>query len=740
MPAIDMINQAGKGTIPPRHDLPEETIAGAKSTQRELTSSEAATAQQVTDLSLRLFPDLANDSSLRQRILSLANEAYKLTDDVYTMDDAEMWGNRFTIPPASINKDTEDYLRHGSNIVALATERLQAVGSQRLSNQRPPLSAVLSPDNAEVDKLQRLADEGMPLMPDPLFQPNSSLGIRPPLRAKYVATHSAVDKLLFDNFHQKGLAVVLPLKVVQEGADANRYHLSPLSWTPKTGAAKGRPITDGSDGGPGAQPLNSTHTKDRCDEAWGSIRHPTIQDIAVMVDNYVRDPISTHPGDKIVIWKMDLKGAYTLLSFRPEDVPLLGVEMTDDLVMFFLCGIFGWTGTPACFQVVTRAIKHELARKLKGAALMYVDDIFGVCKQRDLDHDMHIARSICEAILGNDSVEPTKTESGLRLGVIGYDIDIARGLITVSRKNVLKAFHGFLSTDVDSPITTKTLQKLASWASRYSEICRYMKPFNKALYAAYAGKTNTQRSYPIPPSAKVSIWMFRVLLALTAVKEIEFSRPLSSFRKDVHAAWIVEFDASLSGIGILWFYQENSESPEVLLGGCSLDITSLDFGTDASNQNTAEYIAAALGIRGLRAFAGFDTSSKVIGLRGDSVTALTWSVKRRARSSIATNASVYFALQCMARGVEIAKVTHLTAEQNWKADMLSRGASMADVGLKDDTHPYRHVPIVDLKAERVLELCDPKWDFAVNEDSFVDFWTRVQLTLAEEPALVYTDN
>jgi hypothetical protein len=53
----------------------------------------------------------------------------------------------------------------------------------------------------------------------------------------------------------------------------------------------------------------------------------------------------------------------------------------------------------------------------------------------------------------------------------------------------------------------------------------------------------------------------------------------------VHAAWIVEFDASLSGIGILWFYQENSESPEVLLGGCSLDITSLDFGTDASNQN-----------------------------------------------------------------------------------------------------------------------------------------------------------
>ena len=56
------------------------------------------------------------------------------------------------------------------------------------------------------------------------------------------------------------------------------------------------------------------------------------------------------------ILKMDLKGAYTLLSFRPEDVGLFDMLLTGDLVYFQLAGIFGWSGTPAAFQVVTRAI------------------------------------------------------------------------------------------------------------------------------------------------------------------------------------------------------------------------------------------------------------------------------------------------------------------------------------------------------------------------------------------------
>ena len=62
---------------------------------------------------------------------------------------------------------------------------------------------------------------------------------------------------------------------------------------------------------------------------------------------------------------MDLKGAYTLLSFRPG---LFAMLLTDDIVYFQLAGIFGWAGTLAAFQVVTRAISQELHHALLSKA------------------------------------------------------------------------------------------------------------------------------------------------------------------------------------------------------------------------------------------------------------------------------------------------------------------------------------------------------------------------------------
>ena len=81
------------------------------------------------------------------------------------------------------------------------------------------------------------------------------------------------------------------------------------------------------------------------------------------------------------LWKIDLKGAYQLLSFRPEDVGLFAMRLSDDLVYLHFVDIFGWSRTPAAFQVVTRAVQWELGLALEGRTLMYVDDIVGVCLQ-----------------------------------------------------------------------------------------------------------------------------------------------------------------------------------------------------------------------------------------------------------------------------------------------------------------------------------------------------------------------
>jgi hypothetical protein len=79
---------------------------------------------------------------------------------------------------------------------------------------------------------------------------------------------------------------------------------------------------------------------------------------------------------------------------------------------------------------------------------MYVDDVMGVCFKEDLEADLITARGICTGLLGPGSVANDKTESGVRLDMIGYTISLPDNRVRISRKNFLTALHGFISTDV----------------------------------------------------------------------------------------------------------------------------------------------------------------------------------------------------------------------------------------------------------------------------------------------------
>ena len=74
--------------------------------------------------------------------------------------------------------------------------------------------------------------------------------------------------------------------------------------------------------------------------------------------------------------------------------------------------------------MITRAITFELALILLGAALMYVDDIIGVSKRKDLRADLDAARKVCTDLLGENAVHDEKTmfttKSDKRMDVLGY--------------------------------------------------------------------------------------------------------------------------------------------------------------------------------------------------------------------------------------------------------------------------------------------------------------------------------
>ena len=107
--------------------------------QRPLTESEAAVVLRSAGMAMRLFPEFVADQDLHHRMVSLAEEAYKLADETYTMADAEAWAESFSIPRGSVDRDCSEYEACGRSLLTMASMRLDQVGPNRLSKHRNPL-------------------------------------------------------------------------------------------------------------------------------------------------------------------------------------------------------------------------------------------------------------------------------------------------------------------------------------------------------------------------------------------------------------------------------------------------------------------------------------------------------------------------------------------------------------------------------------------------------------------------
>ena len=161
--------------------------------------------------------------------------------------------------------------------------------------------------------------------------------------------------------------------------------------------------------------------------------------------------------------------------------------------------------------------------------------------------------------------------------------------------------------------------------------------------------------------------MWRATLALVDLNEAQFSRPLDSFRPQ-SVEFIIEFDASLNGIGLLW-YKKGSDNCEISLGAAVVDLTWLDLGTDSSYQNVAEYMGGLVGLIGLLKLG---VSNVAVEFSGDSLTALSWAKKEKSKGTLVSNTAIVFSLLCIRFGLNVQDTTHISGDQNWRCDTLSR--------------------------------------------------------------------
>lgn len=383
---------------------------------------------------------------------------------------------------------------------------------------------------------------------------------------------------------------------------------------------------------------------------------------------------------------------------------------------------------PAAFQVIPRAIQWELKQpgRLRGDMGMFVDDIIGVSLRQCVDDDMLTTRRLCTGLLGENAVEEKKTAVGRRLTVIGWDIDLDKQLVGLAQKNALKAFYGFATEGESERVPMKAFQRWASWAERYGDLCWYMRPFRRILYGAIRVEW-AHKSVLVPHRVRLVVRLYQALLALTVVKEDRFTRTLDSFVPKTPTLTI-QFDGSLTGVGVTWF-SRNGEGHEAVLGGTAVSLRGFKFQGNPAFQNCAEFIGVVIGVIGALEN-GWDTSA--IWLRGDSKTAVTWAESGRFRSERILQAATVMSVIGASYNVNIEETELITSEENWLSDGQSRWDGREDWrslmrrvgGTSEDLAEMKEVKIKNL--EHLLELCDPRRDWIFNEEEeFGRYWREV---------------
>ena len=271
-------------------------------------------------------------------LVETVKDAQDMAATNYGVTEAVEWAQGYEFPEDMLTNDLKSFKEANYDFTDMVKARLTSLQSSRLNLRR---ISRLTSDNPELLLLRDLAVGRR--VPIPIgFKPNGS-GALTPLRASYLKVHQAVNKIVAETV-SSGLGFLLPKDLAIETIP--RLHLCTAHWAQKKGKKSGRPIGDMTyvDG----TALNAEEATKEAGEYYGPIRHPTIDDIAVMIMDFFTAHGTNHSGKEwsdLRIWKMDLKGAYNLLSFRPNDVSLFGMEVTGDLIYLQLCGIFGWACT-----------------------------------------------------------------------------------------------------------------------------------------------------------------------------------------------------------------------------------------------------------------------------------------------------------------------------------------------------------------------------------------------------------
>jgi hypothetical protein len=349
---------------------------------------------------------------------------------------------------------------------------------------------------------------------------------------------------------------------------------------------------------------------------------------------------------------------------------------------------------------------------------MYADDIMGISKQVDTVDNLAKIKTFVENVFGKGALSEAKTISNLtELVMIGYSVNIITKTVRMSEQNRWKTIRILFRVNENDSMTVLDLMRVASYASRYSKICPLMTPYSSHIYSNVRWRTNIYAiviAEDISIECKQAIQLWRIVIAMMELRKEDsrFYRTFESFIGLQHTQYKIEFDASLTGAGIIVSKQINNAW--TILRIASISYTDqYDFSKQqyqSSNQNACEFIAAILGT--IMAIT-LGARNGVITLVGDSTTALRWAEEWRFRSGPSSNAAVLYVALGLKYNIRLNETIFVRGEDNTICDALSRGTHPKSLGFQDkklfSCYDSTYVG-------QALKLCDPTSTITTNKN------------------------
>ena len=713
--------------------------------------TESQTVARMVQDAFSLTPWVPRTHHDAARLTNVCREALHLGSNIFGVHHAVQTAGVYHFNQAHVREDEEEVTRHG--FLRAAFNRLQGLDSDpdkgRLNVRR--VQEWISPKNPEFGALMRLAQPpdldnpaaggGVRIARPPGFIPNSGVDQSLPRpNPQTVSTQHALRRMIQEGFRDNRLCFILTEEKAREVLP--EFHCSPAQWAPKFGKPLGRSCNNCSYRGTGTKvPINGPDKKwlrEIATDMFGKIRHPTITDMVAMIVDFLDQARSTgREHERVRLWSMDLQGAYTLLPFCLADLQWMCMNLPANMVVIFLCGIFGWGAMPYAFDVVTRALKWEMNHgtvrqgPLRGPSVMYVDDMFGCTFEQDLKGDLLNAKGKAEGLLGLQSIaqEKTRTDENGTIEVIGYEIRLWSRSVGIAAKNVRKAIYATFSVGNGVNITRREVQRVASHASRYKRICPMLAPFSRSLYAALKGSTSPHTKINLGRRANTAVWMLRALILLTEIDGRIFSRSFESFTNfRTVPEWTVEYDACLDGLGIVWFRETPGTGTEIAMGVWRGDLGRWNLAGKSGFMNALEFLAQTLGLIGL---AQRGVQNVAVRVRGDNRAALTWGTERRFRGEASDATAITQVIGCTLAQLDVTEAVHLphrkVYDYNWRCDQLCRGEKWQDILARDAEDPitgprlHPQIPEWEIRGgEELLECCRPTRVWEGSRDDFTE--------------------